>query len=83
MGPSVPAKTIVCPSFKVPFTKQMSIVVPKPGMALTSKTVAYKSKYFDRYSVSAIRNLHFLELIKSERGIVTVKNTYLKLLREG
>ena len=43
IGPSVPATTMVWPSFRVPFTRQMSMVVPMPGMAFTSRTVACSS----------------------------------------
>ena len=38
IGPSIPAKTIVSPSRRVPFTRMTSIVVPRPGRALTCKT---------------------------------------------
>jgi len=40
IGPSVPATTKVSPSLKVPLLNITSIVVPSPGIALTSKTVA-------------------------------------------
>lgn len=35
MGPSVPATTIVSPSFNLPLTRITSIVVPMPGKAFT------------------------------------------------
>ena len=43
MGPSVPATIRVCPSLMLPFSRTMSMVVPRPGIALTSRTVAWSS----------------------------------------
>ncbi len=42
IGPSVPATTILSPSFTFPLTRITSIVVPRPWIALTSITVACK-----------------------------------------
>ena len=51
IGPSLPASTIVSPSLRVPFSKIISIVVPSPGRAFTSRTVAWSSSlYISRFA---------------------------------
>lgn len=47
IGPSVPANTMVSPSFSFPLIKIQSIVVPSPGIALTSSTVAWEKQRVD------------------------------------
>ena len=46
IGPFKPQTTILSPSLKIPFDKMTSMVVPRPSMTLTSKTVHSNS---DKY----------------------------------
>lgn len=45
IGPLKPDSTIVSPTCKVPFTKITSIVVPRPSITLTSRTVHSNSSF--------------------------------------
>ena len=71
--------TIVSLTLRTPFTRTISIVVPRPSMTLTSKTVHSKSGFSIRFSLSDVYPLLQRSVIKSDKPSPVIAEVGTKL----